>query len=77
MTNEELFEDLKQFINTKIDTLDVKIDAVCDELKSYIADLDARIDTILDELGGDVVTVQKTVSGHEKRLTKLETASAA
>lgn len=87
MTIDELFENLKQFINTKIDdsearldakidALAIKIDAVRDELKSDIADLDIKVDTILDELGGVVVTVQKTVSGHEKRLTKLETTSA-
>ena len=83
MTNEELFQDLKQFISvtlsqqlsgieTSIDKLDNRMDKIdnrMEHLETKIDDVDAKVDTILETVGGQLID-------HDSRITKLEQAAA-
>lgn len=76
MTNEELFADLKQFIeatvsqqaahlDSRIDGLEQRIDRVEQSLSGRIDSLDEKIDVIQD-------AVADTVQDHDQRLRRLE-----
>jgi hypothetical protein len=78
MTNEELLEDLKQFITTSVrqevsDSEDRVVEKIKTslgtELHLRIDDLDAKVDTILETVGVQLVD-------HDSRITKLEQAAA-
>jgi hypothetical protein len=78
MTNEELLEDLKQFITTSVrrevsDSEDRVVEKIKTslgtELHLRIDDLDAKVDTILETVGVQLID-------HDSRITKLEQAAA-
>lgn len=83
MTQDELFEDLKQFINAKIDGVESRLDAKIDgvesrldakisDLSSDIADVDAKCEAILEAIGDEVVRQGHTIKNHKIRISKLE-----
>ena len=87
MTNDELFEDLKQFINIKIDSvenqLEAKIDGVearlskrLDNLEEDVADIKTVQNEILNAVGQDIQEVKTVQQNHEARLNKLEAKTA-
>jgi len=74
--NDDQFEDLKQFIDSRISQSEVQFDRNLKEIKaeiktmkSRIDDLDLKIDTISEAL-------HENLSEHDLRLTKLEQQSA-
>ena len=83
MTNDELFDDLKQFINVKIDSvenrLEGKIDAMQEDIDAMQEDID-NIKTVQNEIlnavGQDIQEVKTVQQQHEVRLSKLETKTA-
>ena len=83
MTNDELFDDLKQFINTKIDGVESRLGNRIDGVESSLNRLEDEIQEvketqheILDTIGGEVVVMQKVQDNHEVRITKLEAKAA-
>lgn len=66
MTEEERFQDLKQFIEA---TVSQHMAGVRDELKEDIRGLDAKLDTIHE-------AVAETVQDHERRIERLEQRAA-
>ena len=80
MTNEQLLDDLKQFITTSVSqaTAGLATQESVDKLASK-ADL-ARVEGKLDDLNLKVDTIAdsqaESIDDHEKRLTRLEQAAA-
>ena len=64
----------RDIVVIKSDIVVMKSDIVA--IKEDIDDLKAQSDTILEVIGGDVVEVKQTQKDHERRITKLETATA-
>lgn len=86
MTNEELFQDLKQFITA---TVSQEVDGLRKELKTDIANLrtdiirlDTKLNTIQDAIADtltqvtEALDVTEQVHDHEQRLRRLEHQSA-
>ncbi|HKR82460.1 MAG TPA: hypothetical protein VJR27_05710 [Candidatus Saccharimonadales bacterium] len=70
MTNEELFEDLKQFIATTVSQqmsqLEERLDRKLDDVQAAIA----------DTLGTTTERLEDSVQNHEHRITRLEHRAA-
>lgn len=79
MTNEELFTDLKQFIEATMSQQTAHL-ATKDDLDSKIEDLERRLTAKIDNLEEKLDTVQDaiadTVQDHEQRLHRLEKRAA-
>lgn len=75
--NEDVIQDLKQFIATTISQqltqqlagFEIKINKKFDKLGKKIDDVDAKADTILEVLG-------ERIEDHEQRIIKLETVNS-
>jgi len=83
ITNDELLQDLKQFINAKIDgvesRLDAKIDGVesrLDTMEEELQDIKVMQNEILDVVGKDIQEVKTVQHKHDIRITKLEAKAA-
>ena len=85
MTNEELFNDLKQFITATVSqqTADIRgdISGIKGDISGIRADikaLDVKIDQVQDGVGDTLIKltkaldVTKEVQDHEHRITRLE-----
>ncbi|HEV2639391.1 MAG TPA: hypothetical protein VGX23_29910 [Actinocrinis sp.] len=78
MTNEELFNDLKQFIDAKLSQERAHTDEQLGKVQDDIKRLDTKIDQVQDGIGDTLVKltkaldVTKEVRDHERRLTRLE-----
>lgn len=66
MTTEDLFEDLKQFINAKIDGLDSKIDGAENRL-------DAKTDSLYHEFKSDILELKADTSELKQGLADIDT----
>ncbi|WP_329051243.1 hypothetical protein OG738_03825 [Amycolatopsis sp. NBC_01488] len=77
MTNEELFNDLKQFIAT---TVSQEVAGLRTELKDDIKSLDQKVDAIQDAVAEALSQTNEaldaTVQDHEQRLQRLEHRTA-
>ena len=77
MTNEELFEDFKQFISTTVSQSEKRLRADMVELEDR---LDQKLDTIqaavAEALTQTNETLDTTVQDHEHRITRLEHRAA-
>jgi len=74
--NDDQFEDLKQFIDSRISQSEVQFDRNLKEVKAEIKtvkskldDLDLKIDTISEAL-------HESLNEHDTRITKLEQQAA-
>jgi acetate kinase len=91
MFNEELFDDLKQFITTqnsqleerlrsdmvtKDDIASIKNDMATLAKKADLVDVDEKLDEILKAVGERVVHADDTLRDHERRITRLEHRAA-
>lgn len=74
MTNEEMLNDLKQYIDVKNDALGSRLKTeIVGELKGYIHEvISESTETILDAMGTRVETIENKMVIHETRITKLE-----
>jgi rRNA-processing protein FCF1 len=77
MTNEELLNDLKQFITA---TVSQEVDGLRKELKADIKALDQKLDAIQDAIAETLThatePLDATLQDHEQRLHRLEHRSA-
>jgi hypothetical protein len=77
MTNEELYNDLKQFIAA---TVSQEVDGLRKELRADIKALDKKLDTVQDAIAETLThatePLDATVQDHEQRLRRLEHRSA-
>ena len=77
MTNEELFEDFKQFISATVSQSEKRLRADMVELEDR---LDQKLDTIqaavAEALTQTNETLDTTVQDHEHRITRLEHRAA-
>mgnify|MGYP003548938092 FL=1 len=74
MTNEDMLDDLKQYIDLKTDALETNLEA---KLKKHINDVVSEsTETILDAIGNRVEKIEDTFGSHEKKKKKLETRVA-
>lgn len=76
MTNEQLLEDLKQYIDGRLAQTETRLDARIDGVETKLIkhdqefeDLNAKMDTIMDATG-------EQIHDHERRITKLESQTA-
>ena len=74
MTNEDMLDDLKQYI-------DLKLDATESRLKSYVEDrltsvVSESTDTVLEAIAGKTEDTDVKLENHEVRIKKLETRVA-
>lgn len=84
MTTDDLFEDLKQLINTKIDGVESKLEAKIDGFESRLeAKMDSKFDeneeiqnNILYTLGVENAEIIKIQNNHERRIKRLEAKAA-
>jgi hypothetical protein len=80
MTNEELFTDLKQFIEATVSQQTAHLDSRADGLEQRIdhveQNLGARIDTLDEKIDTIQDAIADTVQDHEQRLRRLETKTA-
>ncbi|MEV8440448.1 hypothetical protein AB0425_23965 [Actinosynnema sp. NPDC051121] len=86
MTNEELFQDLKQFIEATVSqqvsaseqrlikSMATKEDllAVEERLGHRIDDLDTKLDTTQDAIGDGFTSMESSQQDHERRIRRLE-----
>jgi predicted transcriptional regulator len=80
MTNEDIIQDLKQFIAATVSQSEERINAnlkgVKTELESRISDLDAKVDTIHDAVADAISqsneSTDAAIQDHEQRLRRLE-----
>jgi peptidoglycan hydrolase CwlO-like protein len=86
MTQEELFEDLKQFVTstvsqseerimTHVDKLDGRIDTLSariDSLSERIDSVDEKLDIIQEAIAESIVQQEAILKDHEHRITRLE-----
>lgn len=82
MTNEQLFEDLRQLIEARASAtekyLEQRIDkveqrvATKEDLKALEQRIDAKFDTVLDAVGERFDALDGTAKDHERRITRLE-----
>jgi hypothetical protein len=86
MTNEELFDDLKQFIRATVSQQTAQLDQRLDRVEQQIATKDdlaaveRRLNDSLDEVQEAIAdtlthvtdTIDTTLQEHEKRITRLE-----
>jgi chaperonin cofactor prefoldin len=90
MTNDELFEDLKQFINAKIDGVELRLESKIDhldsridsvessvkDLKEGLEEVNLKLDTLMDATAERLEPLELNDKKQDKRLTKLEQALA-
>ncbi|WNV83457.1 hypothetical protein [Umezawaea sp. Da 62-37] len=84
MTNEELLQDLKQFVEAKVNASeerllqkmatkdDLKIMATKADIQELKSDMDGRFDTVLEAVGERFESTDAVVREHERRITRLE-----
>ena len=76
MTNEELFADLKQFIEATVSQQTAHLDGRIDGLEKRVTDVEqrltARIDTVDEKIDVIQDAIADTVQDHETRLRRLE-----
>ena len=91
ISNEDMIQDLKQFIGATVhgEMSGMKSEIVSElrgdifeikidlkNLNQKINDVDEKIDTIIDAVGEKVIILDKTTANHERRITKLESLTA-
>lgn len=74
MTNEDMLDDLKQYI-------DLKLDATESRLKNYVDDrltavISESTDALLEAIAGKAEDTDVKLENHETRIKKLETRIA-
>lgn len=89
MTNEQLLEDLKQFVGATVSQATANL-ATKDEISSFKADVNERfeaidkrfddVETQLNEIqnavGAELVKAETTAQDHERRIQRLEARAA-
>jgi hypothetical protein len=82
MTNEELFQDLKQYIDARVVTKE-DLSELRRELKDDIAELrheirivDKKIENIAEAIGETVQADETRLDDHQHRITRLERMAA-
>lgn len=77
MSNEDLFTDLKQFIEATVSQSEQRferhMDAKIDDLRS---DISGQFDEVLDAIGERADNADRKLEDHERRLTRLEHRAA-
>jgi hypothetical protein len=84
MTNEEMIQDLKQFIAATVSQSEERISgnlkSVKTELEERISDLESKVDTIHDAVADTFSQTHEatdaTIQDHEQRLRRLEQRAA-
>lgn len=86
MTNEELLQDLKQFVEAKVDASEqrlienvtTKLEAMATkaDIQELKADMDGRFNTVLDAIGERFESVDTQLQDHERRTVRLEQRAA-
>ncbi|HKR81621.1 MAG TPA: hypothetical protein VJR27_01335 [Candidatus Saccharimonadales bacterium] len=79
MTNEQLLEDLKQFIAVTVSQSEKRLRAdmaTKDDLVQVVARLDTIQDAVADALTQTNEALDATVQDHEHRITRLEHRAA-
>jgi DNA anti-recombination protein RmuC len=88
MTNEELLQDLKQFVTATVSQtvsqvvsqseqkINARLESLEDRVEAGLSDLDAKIDTVHDAIADTFTRYTESTDGtlkdHEKRLHRLE-----
>ena len=68
ITNDELLEDLKQFINAKVDGVETRLGNRIDRVESRLDGVESRLDGVESRLDG----VESRLDGVESRLGVVE-----
>lgn len=91
MTNEELFEDLKQYLDATLsqnlanvatkddlENMATKDDIVAtkDDINALREEMDERFDEVLNAVGGSIANLEAKHNDHDKRIVRLETRQA-
>lgn len=73
MTNEELFDDLKQFMSAQISQSEARLRS---ELDRRFQDADEKLDEILNVVGKHDQAVDSQLADHAERIGQLEQRAA-